>query len=108
MVLGDLCDYLSGPYLLVHQLLAIIYTDDKVDRSPKYDRLLLGNIQIKKEGILIIGIQTQRQPPMFYSLNRLRIHINLINTKPKHNPIHYLNLSVGLMSIIRTFLISNN
>ena len=83
MVLTNLGNNLSGPNLLINKLLPIIDTDNKIDRSPENNGFLLGDIQVKVERILIVRIQTKGQFPLLNSLDRIRISIDLIDTKLK-------------------------
>lgn len=83
MVLTNLGNNLSGPNLLINKLLPIIDTDNKIDGSPENNGFLLGDIQVKVKRILIVRIQTKGQFPLLNSLDRIRIRIDLIDTKLK-------------------------
>jgi hypothetical protein len=83
MVLTNLGNDLSGPDLLINKLLPIIDTNNKIDGSPKNDRFLLGDIQVEVERIFIVRIQTKGQLSLLNSFDRIRIRIDLIDTKLK-------------------------
>ena len=83
MILANLGNDLSGPDLLVNELLPIKDADDEVNGSPKNDGLLLCDVQVEVKWVLVVGVETEWEFPLLNSLNSLRVGIDLIDTKPK-------------------------
>ena len=50
---------LAGPYFFLDEGVAVVNTDDEVDRGPKNEGLMLCDVEVKEEGILGSGVEAE-------------------------------------------------
>lgn len=56
MIIAHFHNDLSWPNFLINQLIAIINTDNEIQRCSEYMRFVLGQVQNKEKGIFIVRI----------------------------------------------------